>query len=168
MEKIKSLSANGRYKYFCLEEKSPTPKSPPLPRLYSDWMIWKPSPCGEFQGFKNAVSLCSLYGSIIIKIGTRHSAGMAISAKYLLLTPPKNNIQSIVMPRHIVMLIFGSKITKRQKVPPTNKTGSIALKLLAVCLFFEKWHAQNKTSENLAISLGWKDIPNKFIQRFAP
>ena len=31
IENIKSLSANGRYKNFCRELKSPTPNSPPLP-----------------------------------------------------------------------------------------------------------------------------------------
>ena len=29
IEKIKSLSANGKNKYFCLELKSPEPKNPP-------------------------------------------------------------------------------------------------------------------------------------------
>lgn len=168
IEKIKSLSAKGRYKYFCLDEKSPTPKSPPLPRLYSDWIVWNPSPCGDAQGSKNAISLWSLYGSIMIKIGTRHNAGTKIKAKYFGFTPPKNNIQSIVMPRHIVMLIFGSKITNTQKVPPTKITGSIVLKLFALSLFSEKWQAENSTSENFAISLGWKDSPNKFIHLFAP
>ena len=31
MERIKSLSAKGKKRYFCLELKSPVPNNPPLP-----------------------------------------------------------------------------------------------------------------------------------------
>ncbi len=168
IEKMKSLSANGKYKYFCLEENNPTPNKPPFPKLYSDWISWKPSPCGDAHGLINAINLWSLYGSMIIKTGTRHIAGIKIIARYFSLSPPKIIMQIIVMPRHIVMLIFGSNITRTQNTPPTNNTGSKVLKLLAFSLWLEKWQAQNSTKENLAISLGWKDSPNKFIHLFAP
>lgn len=36
IENTKSLSENGRNKYFCRELNSPTPNIPPLPREYND------------------------------------------------------------------------------------------------------------------------------------
>lgn len=57
IEKIKSLSENGKNIYFCLEFPNPTPKSPPEPREYNDWISWNPSAWGLAHGFKKAINL---------------------------------------------------------------------------------------------------------------
>ena len=36
IDKIKSLSANGKKRYFCRERNNPVPNQPPLPSAYSD------------------------------------------------------------------------------------------------------------------------------------
>lgn len=132
IEKIKSLSQNGKNKYFCLELKSPTPNQPPEPREYKDWISWKPSPFGEDHGSKNAINLFIRYGSIKINAGTAITAGTPSKTKCFALIPPTNNIIISVIPKHMVMLIFGSKITSRQNKPPTAKGGKSVLKLLTL------------------------------------
>ena len=38
MDRIKSLSAKGKNRYFCRELNSPVPNQPPFPKAYKDWI----------------------------------------------------------------------------------------------------------------------------------
>ena len=47
---MKSVCGSGRKLIFCCPRMKPRPITPPVPTAISDWMIWKPSPSGSFQG----------------------------------------------------------------------------------------------------------------------
>ena len=53
-----------------MEFPKPSPKRPPGPMAYRDWIIWKPLPNGSLQGFRNDIILWVLYGAIIISTTT--------------------------------------------------------------------------------------------------
>jgi len=49
---IMSVPCSGRKPNFCTELPRPTPKMRPEAIEMSDWVAWKPLPCGSFQGSK--------------------------------------------------------------------------------------------------------------------
>lgn len=168
IERMKSDSANGKNKYFCLDLKTPTPNIPPSAIPRSDWTSWNPSPLLEANGSMNATSRFSLYGSIKTSKTTRAIAGMDKSKKCFKLAPPTKSITTIKRAMQIVMDIFGSKIMSTQKIAPTTKTGSSPLNDFIFSLDFESTLAAKIINEIFASSDGWKVINPRLIHLVAP
>lgn len=168
IENIKSDSANGRNKYFCLELKIPEPNIPPSDTAKSDWTNWNPSSLLDANGSINATSLLSLYGSIKISTATKQIAGIESIKKCLNFAPPTKSITTINAAIQIVIDIFGSKIINKQNNPPTIKIGSIPLNDFIFSSLLDKQLAAKTIKANFAISDGWKVITLKFIHLVAP
>ncbi len=113
-ENIKSDSANGKNKYFCLELNIPEPNIPPREIPRSDCTSWNPSSCFAANGSAKAISLFSLYGSIKINKTTSATAGTESIAKCFNLAPPTKSITTTKSAMQMVIDMFGSKIIKTQ------------------------------------------------------
>lgn len=168
IEKIKSDSANGKNKNFCLELKIPDPNIPPREIPKSDWTSWNPSFCLEANGSTNATSLFSLYGSINISTTTRQIAGTDKIKKCFIFAPPTKSITTTKSAIQIVIDIFGSNIMSAQNIPPIKSTGKIPLNDFTFSALFDSKLADKTIKANLAISEGWKVINLKFIHLVAP
>lgn len=86
--------------------------------------------------------------------GTASSAGMRIKRKFLNFAPPKNSMAIINSPIHMVMDIFGSKMTSRQMPPPAPSTGSMPTNVFMRSGFSLIYDAAKMTKPYFAISEG--------------
>ena len=168
IEKIKSDSANGKNKYFCLELNKPEPNAPPSEIANKDCTNWKPSFWLDAKGSEKATSRLSLYGSSTINNTTRRIAGTASTKKCFSFAPPINSITTIKRAMQIVMDMFGSKMISTQKIPPTNSTGKSPLNDFILSALFESTLAAKTIKANFAISEGWNVMNLKFIHLVAP
>ena len=103
-----------------------------------------------------------------IRTGTAAMTGISITRKCFIFTPLRKSIATIRSPIHMVMDIFGSKMTSRHMPPPAARTGSIPTNFFMRSGFSLAYAAAKMTKPYFAISDGCIVIGPSPIQRVAP
>ena len=125
-----------------MEFPSPSPKRPPGPMAYSDWIIWKPLPSGSLQGFRNDIILWVLYGAIIISTTTPMRPSIPILTKKFRFTPLTNSSTTIVITITTPVPKSGSNIIRANTSRRTPSIGRTPFLILFRSLsLFSKYFA---------------------------